>query len=80
MLGDDATVGPGELKGSIFDPLHAEAAFVHQAVMMAAQQHEVVERGFAAVGPVLNMMGIDEAMSSAPRKAAAAVAEAGPSP
>ena len=51
----------------------AKAAFVHECVVPSAQQHQVVERGFAAGRPVLNMMGIEEATVSAARERAAVV-------
>ena len=50
------------------------AAFVDQAVVMAAQQDEVVEAGLAAVGPVVDMVGVDEAAGRAAGEAAARVA------
>ncbi len=74
MCLDDAPVGPAEVKPVITNPLDAEPALVHQPVMAAAQQDEIVERGIAAIRPVADMMRIDEAFMVTARKAAAAVA------
>ena len=74
MRVDNAPIGPAEADLAIADPFDAEAALVHQPVMLAAQQDEIADRGFAAIRPVANMMRIDEAVMVAARKAAAAVA------
>ena len=37
----------------------AVAPFVHQAVVMASQQQQIVDARFTAVGPVADMMRID---------------------
>ena len=50
------------------------AAFVHQAVVVATQEHQVVEPCLAAVRPVVDVVGVDEALAGAAGKAAALIA------
>ena len=57
-------------------PLAAEAAFVYEAVVLAAKLHEVVQAGLAALAPVLDVMRIDEMPAGASREAAAVVSQA----
>ena len=52
------------------------AAFVDEAVVAAAEQHEVCERGVAASGPVVEVVGVEEAAVLAAGELAAAVAGA----
>ena len=54
--------------------LDPDLSLVHQAVVQAAQGHEVGEFGLPAVGPVLDVMRIDIALVGAAGEAAAAVA------
>ena len=49
------------------------ATLVNQVVMEATQQHEVVETGLTTVGPVLDVMTVNELVMGAAREAAAAV-------
>ena len=37
-----------------------KTALMHQSMVMAAEQHQVVQIGFSASSPVLHVMGIDE--------------------
>jgi hypothetical protein len=53
---------------------------VHQAVVAPAEQDEVVEARLAAVCPVAEVMGIDEARSFTAGEATAAIAAAQRSP
>jgi hypothetical protein len=50
----------------------AHAALVHRAVMASAEQHEVLQVGAAAVGPVRDVMRVREP-AVASRKAAPAI-------
>src|SRR5690606_1650911 len=54
--------------------LDAEAALVHQRVMLRAKQHQVGEARLAARRPVLDVVGVDEALAPAAGKTAASVA------
>lgn len=47
---------------------------MHQCVMLVAKQHEIRQAGFTARGPVLDMMGVDEARALATGETAAFVA------
>ncbi len=51
----------------------AKAAFVHQRVVLRAQQHQVVECGLSSVRPVLDMVAMQEALVSAARECTAVV-------
>lgn len=53
----------------------AKAAFVQQAMVRGAEQHQVAKFGFAAVGPMLNMVAVDVTAMGAAGKAAGAVAQ-----
>jgi len=50
-------------------------AFVDQAVLVATQKHEVLQTRLAAVRPVLDVMGVYEAMLGAAGEAAAVVTQ-----
>ena len=63
-----------ELHGAVLANSHAESAFVEQAVVAAAQQHEVRELRFAAVGPVDDVVRVTVLRGTA-REAATPVAE-----
>ncbi len=54
-----------------FDPA---AAFVQQRMVGTAQQHEISQRRFVAVGPVLDMMTVDVTAVRASGKPARAIA------
>jgi hypothetical protein len=51
----------------------AHAALVDRAVMASAEQHEVLQVGAAAVGPMCDVMGVGEA-TVAPGEPAPAIA------
>ncbi len=53
--------------------LARETAFVHQAMMMPAELHQIVETGLAAVGPVLDVVPVDKALERTAGKAAAVI-------
>jgi hypothetical protein len=72
-LGDGRAVGPEELETLRADAPHIKAAFVNRPVVPGAQQDEVLEDGRPALGPVDDMVGMDEAAAAAAREAAAAV-------
>src|SRR5688572_808403 len=48
-----------EPQRAVVEYLHVEAAFMHGAVMKAAQRDEVGRLGLAAVGPVFDVMHVD---------------------
>ncbi len=50
------------------------ATFVQQRMVGTTQQHEIRQRGFAIVGPVLNVMAVDVAAVGVSRATAGAVA------
>ncbi len=54
---------------------NAAAAVVQQRVVSTTQQHENRQRGFATVGPVIDVMAVDVASVRATRKTAGAVAQ-----
>ena len=72
---DGRVVWPVEA-GVVVDKRRGVAALVEEAVMVAAQQDEVVEVGRAAVGPEGDVVGIDVAGGAAGKGAAGAVSEA----
>jgi len=74
MCFDDSAVWSTEPYAVVGGALNAEPVFVHQSVVMAAEQHEIVDRGVAAICPVADVMRIDETAMVAARKPAAAVA------
>jgi len=74
MFFDEATIGPAEADLAIGGPLDAEPAFVHQPVVMTAEQNEILDRGVAAIRPVSDVMRIDETAMAAAREPASAVA------
>jgi hypothetical protein len=58
------------------DLLDREAALVDEAMVPAAEEHEVVQAGLAAMGPVSNVVGVHEPPLSAAGKPAAAITAA----
>ena len=73
-LGDHLAVGPGKFDLAILLHRHPETDFVNQPVVPAAQQHEVVHASLAAVGPVADVVGVDETGAGTAGEAAALVA------
>ena len=71
---DVAVVGAREANAAAGGPLDSEPALVHQAVVMTAEQQQVVDRGLAAVRPVFDVMRIDETTLRTAREAATRVA------
>ena len=62
----DRPVRQGPLSG-VFEhelarpaPLAAEATLVYEAMVLAAQLHEIIQAGLTAPAPVLDVMGVDE--------------------
>jgi hypothetical protein len=53
---------------------HRETFLVHQPMMNAAEQHEVLQLRLAAICPMFDVVGVGEALVGAARKAAALVA------
>ena len=72
--GPRSIVPEHDLSGSCL--FAAEATLVYQAVVVATELHEVVQARLAALAPVLDVMGIDETLASAARKAASVVSQA----
>jgi hypothetical protein len=50
-----------------------KAAFVDKAMVVAAKQDQVVERGFSTASPVVNVMRVDEPVPLTARELTAAV-------
>ena len=73
-LRDRAAGRVGEFRDALVAHLDAVAAFVHQAVVMATEQDEVVHFRFSAVGPVLDMVGVNVLVGSAAGETAAVIA------
>src|SRR4029079_8121835 len=63
-----------ESQRSIVESLDANAALVHGAMVKAAEREEIGRFGFPAVGPMLDVMGVDVASVSTAGKAATFVA------
>ena len=78
VAGRDAIYGCAirlhESQRAVVENLDANAAFVHGAMMEAAERHEIRGFRFAAVGPVLDVMCIEVTRVRAAGKAAALVA------
>ena len=53
---------------------HRKPALVNEAVVMATKEDEIVERGFAPMSPVTNVVRVDEASSLAAREATSLIA------
>ena len=73
--GQATAVGSADLYALVRVEGYRPAALVYEAVMEGAQGHEVVLLGGAAVGPVLHVVAVDEAVVLAPRERAASSAE-----
>ena len=65
------TVGPHEEPRIVEVFFDAEAALVHERMVSRAKQEQVVERGLTAVGPVLDVVAVEEAPVPAAGEAAA---------
>ena len=74
MFFDGTAIGPAEADSVVGGPLDAEPVFMHQSVMMTAEQNKIVDRGVAAIRPVTDVVRIDETPMAAAREAASAVA------
>ena len=62
-FGKEAAIGPDEphlaaVVAMIAMERHAEALFVNRSMVPSAEQHQVVERGRAAVDPVTHVVGV----------------------
>jgi len=55
-----AAIGIAETEAAVAISMHPKSAFMHQPVVPAAQQNEVIQVGFTTIRPVLNMMRIDK--------------------
>lgn len=71
---DGAAVGPPEIPPPAIVLTDLVAPFVHQAVMGAAEQRGVAETRLAPIGPVADVVCIDEACMCAARKRTTPVA------
>jgi hypothetical protein len=58
---DGEAVGVAQAGRCVVMEFDGEAAFVHESVVVVAEQQEVVEAGLAAVGPVPDVVGGEEA-------------------
>ena len=68
------TVRIHEPPRAVVEPLDADAAFVHLAMMEAAQRDEIAELGLAAFGPVMHVMAVHVLLVRAAGEDAAFVA------
>jgi len=48
--------------------LDTKAPFVHQRVVLRAQQQQLLDRRFATIGPVFDVVDIDKALVAASRE------------
>ena len=71
-----AEEGPVVLEVSV----NPKAPFVHQRMVLRTQQHELVDRRLAAIGPVLDVVDVDKAFVAAPREAAGVLVPGANSP
>ncbi len=74
VIGDAPAVGASKDEPPAGSALEPVAALVHEPVVVAAQQHEVLDARRPSVRPVGDVVPVDEAMESAARKAAPSVA------
>ena len=51
-------IRPPERHRSCFSCGHAEFALVHRTMVPSTEQHEIVEAGWAAIGPMFDVMGV----------------------
>jgi hypothetical protein len=73
-VGDARAVRPQEVERAVPGAVDGEAVLVEEAVVVAAEQDEVVLAGRAAVRPVVDVVGVEVVASVAAGVAAAAVA------
>ena len=71
--GNRAPVGALEPQLAVGSALDAEPALVQRAVMMRAEQRQILEARVTTLGPVLEMMRIEIALTLATWERAAAV-------
>ena len=71
-VGERPAIRSPELEGPVGPTLDLVALLVHRAMVPATEQGEIRQRGWAAVGPMPEMMPLGEAQS-APRETAALV-------
>ena len=67
---DDAPVGARELELMSSRGAHPVAALVHQAMVEVTQLHQIREARLTAMGPVRDVVALDEMPGGAPREAA----------
>ena len=53
--------------------LHTETAFMHQPMVPPAEQNEIIDAGFTAIGPVPDVVGIDKLIACTARETAAPI-------
>ena len=70
-----ATIRRGECQFAVPCPRHRPTTLVNQAVMVRAQQRQVVDAGLAPVQPVANVVAVQESIVRAPGETTTAVAE-----
>ena len=73
--GDRVPFAVEELEASAFVVAEAKAAFMDETMVMTTEFDEVSEFRFAAVDPVVDVMGVDVTVSGATGEAAAAIAD-----
>ena len=61
---------------SVVSPFAAETALMHQPMMLAAQLHQVIETGLAALAPVNDVVSVHEMLACTAREPASVVAKA----
>jgi hypothetical protein len=65
--------GITELNPAIGKFLQTKTTFMHHVMMPAAQKYQIFHAGFATIGPVMNVMGINKAAGSTTRETATAI-------
>jgi hypothetical protein len=73
---DHASIRSSEASLALADALDSEAALVDEAMVIGAQLDQVVERGFTASRPVLDVVGVQEPLMSAARESTAFISAA----
>jgi hypothetical protein len=72
-VGDQHAFRREEQQPAIVTALEGIAAFMHQPMVMSAEQHQVIRARLSTIGPVADVMRIDMVMLGAARKPAAAI-------
>src|SRR5690606_5694348 len=67
-------VRPLETQRPVIEHLYLDLSLVHLAMMVAAQKHQIGQPRRAPVGPVPDVMAVQEARVRTARKAAAGIA------